>query len=51
MALGVTQSLPIDEKHNYVKEYWEDQLTMLLGGRVAEEIKFKSISTGAASTG
>ncbi len=47
MALGVTQSLPIDEKHNYTKEYWEDQLTMLLGGRVAEEIKFKSISTGA----
>ncbi len=47
MALGVTQSLPIDEKHNYIKEYWEDMLTMLLGGRVAEEIKFKTISTGA----
>ncbi len=47
MALGVTQSLPIDEKHNYTKEYWDDQLTMLLGGRVAEEMKFKSISTGA----
>jgi len=47
MALGVTQSLPIDEKHNYTKEYWEDQLTMLMGGRVAEELKFKSISTGA----
>ena len=49
MALGVTQSLPIDEKHNYVKEYWQDMLTMLLSGRVAEEIKFKSISTGASN--
>lgn len=47
MALGVTLSLPINEKHNYTKDYWEDQLTMLLGGRVAEEITFKSISTGA----
>ncbi|MDD5065591.1 MAG: ATP-dependent zinc metalloprotease FtsH [bacterium] len=46
-ALGLTQSLPIDEKHNYIKEYWEDNLTMLLGGRVAEELKFKSLSTGA----
>ena len=26
MALGVTQSLPIDEKDNYIKEYWEDQV-------------------------
>ncbi len=47
MALGLTQSLPIDERHNYVKEYWDDQLAMLLGGRVAEELKFNSISTGA----
>lgn len=47
MALGVTQSLPIDEKHNYTKNYWEDQLCMALGGRVAEELKFKTISTGA----
>ncbi|MBU1077254.1 MAG: ATP-dependent metallopeptidase FtsH/Yme1/Tma family protein, partial [Spirochaetes bacterium] len=47
MALGVTQSLPIDDKHNYIKEYWEDMLCMLLGGRVAEELRFKTISTGA----
>jgi cell division protease FtsH len=46
-ALGLTQSLPIDEKHNYIKEYWEDNLAMLMGGRVAEELKFHSLSTGA----
>lgn len=46
-ALGLTQSLPIDEKHNYTKEYWEDTLSQLLGGRVAEELKFNSLSTGA----
>ncbi len=46
-ALGITQSLPIDERHNYTKEYWLDNIVMLLSGRVAEELKFKSISTGA----
>ncbi len=48
-ALGVTQSLPENEKHNYVKEYWLDNLIMLLSGRVAEELKFKTVSTGATN--
>ena len=38
MALGLTQQLPIDEKHNYSREYLEDQIAILLGGRIAEEI-------------
>ncbi len=48
-ALGVTQSLPEAEKHNYTREYWLDNLVMLLSGRVAEELKFKTISTGATN--
>ena len=38
LAMGLTQQLPIDEKHNYSKPYLEDTITVLLGGRVAEEI-------------
>ncbi len=46
-ALGLTQQLPVDEKHTYSKEYWEDNLVMMMGGRAAEEIIFHSITTGA----
>jgi cell division protease FtsH len=49
MALGVTQQLPIDEKHNYSREYLEDQIAILLGGRIAEEITIGSITTGAGN--
>jgi cell division protease FtsH len=49
MALGLTQQLPVDEKHNYSKEYLADQIAILLGGRVAEEISSTSITTGAGS--
>ena len=49
MALGVTQQLPIDEKHNYSREYLEDQIAILLGGRIAEEIMIGSITTGAGN--
>ena len=49
MALGLTQQLPIDEKHNYSKEYLQDQLAILLGGRIAEEITIGSITTGAGN--
>ena len=37
MALGLTQQLPIDEKHTYAKEYLLNNLVILFGGRVAEE--------------
>jgi cell division protease FtsH len=49
MALGLTQQLPIDEKHNYSREYLEDQIAILLGGRIAEEITIGSITTGAGN--
>ena len=49
MALGLTQQLPVDEKHNYSRDYLEDQIAMLLGGRVAEEITMHSITTGAGN--
>jgi cell division protease FtsH len=46
-ALGVTQQLPIDDKHIYTEEYILKKITVLLGGRVSEETIFKKISTGA----
>jgi cell division protease FtsH len=49
MALGLTQQLPADEKHNYSREYLEDQIAILLGGRIAEEITIGSITTGAGN--
>jgi cell division protease FtsH len=49
MALGLTTMLPIDEKHNYSRDYLRDQLCILLGGRIAEEITLGSITTGAGN--
>jgi cell division protease FtsH len=49
MALGLTQQLPLDDKHNYSKEYLNDQIAILLGGRIAEEITNGSITTGAGN--
>jgi cell division protease FtsH len=48
-ALGLTQQLPTDERHNYTKEYLLSNLSVLLGGRTAEELVFKELSTGAAN--
>ncbi|MCL4845106.1 MAG: ATP-dependent zinc metalloprotease FtsH [Acidobacteria bacterium] len=49
MALGVTQQLPIDDRHNYNREYLEDQIAILLGGRLAEEITNGQLTTGAGN--
>jgi len=49
MALGVTQQLPTDEKHNYSRDYLNDQIAILLGGRIAEEITTNSLTTGAGN--
>jgi cell division protease FtsH len=49
MALGVTMQLPIDDKHTYTKEFLEGQLTVLLGGRAAEEIFLGHLTTGAGN--
>jgi cell division protease FtsH len=47
MALGVTQQLPIEERHIYRQDYIEDSLVVRMGGRIAEELVFGVISTGA----
>jgi cell division protease FtsH len=47
MALGVTQQLPVEERHIYKREYIADSLVVRLGGRVAEELVFAHQSTGA----
>ena len=49
MALGLTMQLPIDDKHCYNKEYLQAQLAILMGGRVAEEIFMKHVTTGAGN--
>ena len=49
MALGLTQSLPVDERHTYPREYLETQLAVLLGGRVAESLVFNEFTTGAGN--
>ncbi|MGH7546375.1 MAG: ATP-dependent zinc metalloprotease FtsH [Gemmatimonadota bacterium] len=50
-ALGVTWSVPIDDRHTYSKSYLEAQLVSMYGGRVAEEIIFgrDKITTGAGN--
>ncbi|MCP4725969.1 MAG: ATP-dependent metallopeptidase FtsH/Yme1/Tma family protein [bacterium] len=48
-ALGVTTSLPIDDKHTYSKEYCTAQLAKLMGGRVAEKLIFNTLTTGAGN--
>ncbi len=48
-ALGVTHTLPTDEKRNYSRSYIKTQLVILLGGRTAEEIIFEEITTGAGN--
>ncbi len=47
MALGVTQQLPMDDRHLYRQDYIEDSLVVRMGGRIAEELVFGVISTGA----
>jgi len=49
MALGLTMQLPTDEKHNYSRDYLQDQIAILLGGRIAEEITMSSLTTGAGN--
>ncbi|HJN45630.1 MAG TPA: ATP-dependent zinc metalloprotease FtsH [Vicinamibacterales bacterium] len=48
-ALGVTQQLPVDDKHSYSAEYLHDQVAVLLGGRIAEEITNTTVTTGAGN--
>ncbi len=48
-ALGVTQQLPIDDRYTHSKEYLLNTLSVLMGGRAAEEIALKHLTTGAGN--
>ncbi|MEW6335663.1 MAG: ATP-dependent zinc metalloprotease FtsH [Thermodesulfobacteriota bacterium] len=48
-ALGVTQQLPVDEKHTYPREFLMNNIVILLGGRAAEELVLKDFTTGAGN--
>jgi cell division protease FtsH len=49
LALGVTQQLPVDDRHNYNKNYLDSQIAVLMGGRVSEELYMKNLTTGAGN--
>jgi cell division protease FtsH len=49
MALGLTQQLPMDEKHTYPKHYLYNNIAILMGGRVAEELVLHDMTTGAGN--
>ena len=49
MALGLTMQLPVDDRHNYYKNYLETQIAILMGGRLAEEMFLDVMSTGAGN--
>jgi cell division protease FtsH len=49
MALGLTQQLPIDERHTYTREYLMNNLGILFGGRAAEELVLGHTTTGAGN--
>jgi cell division protease FtsH len=48
MALGVTQQLPLEERHIYPREVIEDSLAVRMGGRAAELLVYSDLSTGAS---
>ena len=48
-ALGVTMQLPLDDKHTYTRGYLRDQLAILMGGRIAEELFMEHMTTGAGN--
>ncbi|PYT37246.1 MAG: cell division protein FtsH [Acidobacteria bacterium] len=47
MALGVTQQLPLDDRHNYTRDYLESTLSVMMGGRVSEQMFMSVLTTGA----
>ena len=49
MALGLTQQLPVDDRHTYPRPYLEGQLAIMMGGRLAEELFLDTMTTGAGN--
>ncbi len=48
-ALGVTMSLPVQDRYSYSKEFMLSQIAMLFGGRIAEEVFMNQMTTGASN--
>ena len=48
-ALGLTMQLPVDEKYTHARGYLLDRIAILFGGRVAEQLVFNEITTGAGN--
>ena len=48
-ALGVTMSLPVQDRYSYDKEFMLSQISMLFGGRIAEEVFMNQMTTGASN--
>jgi cell division protease FtsH len=48
-ALGITQQLPVDEKHTYPKDYLLNNIAVMMGGRAAEELVLNGQTTGAGN--
>ncbi|HOO45150.1 MAG TPA: ATP-dependent zinc metalloprotease FtsH [Deltaproteobacteria bacterium] len=48
-AMGVTQQLPIDDRHTYKKDFLLATISVLMGGRVAEELVLNCLTTGAGN--
>jgi cell division protease FtsH len=47
MALGLTQQLPTEERHNWSRDQLESRIAVCMGGRIAEDVTFGQITTGA----
>ncbi len=48
-ALGLTQQLPLNDRYTYSREYLENRIKILMGGRIAEELIFDRLTTGASN--
>ena len=48
-AMGLTQQLPLDDRYTYSREYLQNRITTLMGGRTAEALVFNRLTTGASN--
>ena len=48
-ALGVTMQLPEADRHTYTREFLEAQIAILMGGRIAEELFLRQMTSGAGN--
>ena len=48
-ALGLTSYLPVDERHTYSRDYLQGSMAFMMGGRVAEQLVFDQLTTGAGN--